>query len=208
MTTGINKRIAGQRHACATLKLDTDGTADEVRDRIIAYAKGSNEKDAQVRNIVTRYHSGEKQSQDMFSTESDDENDDSEDEIEEDSIGNSLNGPEKSVINKLTSQIKQWIGEEGVFDGAEQNDDDDPISFINKSFATLTLNGDENVNEDEDKEASPAPAAAAATPAIAAAAAAAVAAAAAATDDEKMDSPFSHLDMEAREVLARKDAQI
>lgn len=100
LTTGKNKRITVHKHACSILGLDTEGKADEVRDRLLSYAKGDEEKDKRIRAMITeiveKIEKGEdfNPSQDMFSQTShrasacpDDENDDDGEESDEEDIG-------------------------------------------------------------------------------------------------------------------------
>ena len=58
LTTGKNKRIAGQKHACETLGLSTDGIAEVLRRRLVNYAEGDDAKDQRVRSIISSYLEG------------------------------------------------------------------------------------------------------------------------------------------------------
>ena len=55
LTTGKTKRIDGHRHACSVLGLKTEGKAPDLRANLLAYAKGSEEKETRVKELITHF---------------------------------------------------------------------------------------------------------------------------------------------------------
>ena len=156
LTTGKNKRIAAQRHACSVLKLETDGKADILRKRILSYVNGIDEKDMKVRDIRTKFtENSETQGnsqEDLFTQSKDRETEPSNDEEDEegDVVITSASTPLRQVNNaddnnELSRKIKGWIGKEGVSGQPKplqdiRKDEDDAIDVIETSFAALNLN--------------------------------------------------------------------
>ena len=81
LTMGITKRIDSHRYACSVLGLNTDGKAVILRSNLLAYAKGSEEKEEKVKELITHFVENDgvvnTQSQHLFSqsdSDSDTEN--------------------------------------------------------------------------------------------------------------------------------------
>ena len=111
LTTGKNKRIAAHKHVCATLGLEADGKAETVRKRILTYVNGSSEKEAEVKLLVTGFIKGEAEK-----------------------------APNSQVdLFSQQTDISDDELEETAPCSLEDDDDEDAISFIEKSFSTLCI---------------------------------------------------------------------
>ena len=173
LTTGKNKRIGGQKHACGVLGLETNGIAEVIRRRLLSYVDGDAEKEHRVRQIITSFV-GEGSTDDerapdlsqppLFSQEenfrekedeAESKNDESSDDDDEGSLNESrivktATSTPRPTAESLANKIKGWIGKTGVVPSKDTEETEDAIDFIEKSFHAMSIRNGGIVGGEED----------------------------------------------------------